>query len=65
MNLENQNNEREIVQHAIEWYLSELRQEIAKTEKFDMRMKLHHEEDVLNHFIMQLKSPDSVCIAPH
>jgi hypothetical protein len=57
MNLEHPNNERQIVQHALEWYLSELREEIVKTEKLDMRKKLHHEEDVLNKYIVQLKSP--------
>jgi hypothetical protein len=65
MNLAAQNSERQILQHALEWYLSELRQEIVKTEKFDMRTRLHHEEDILKKFIFQLKSPEQVCIAPH
>lgn len=63
MNLESQNNERQIVQHAIEWYLSELRQEIAKTDKYDMRMGLHHEEDILNNFVTQMRSSEEVCIS--
>ncbi|MGE5257305.1 MAG: hypothetical protein ACM3KE_11575 [Hyphomicrobiales bacterium] len=65
MSLEHPSNERQIIQHALEWYLSELREEIAKTEKYDMRMKLHGEEDVLNRYIVQLKSPEQVCISPH
>jgi hypothetical protein len=58
------NTEREVVQHALEWYLSDLRQEIVKTEKYDMRRRLHHEADILRNFIHQLDSQTTESACP-
>ena len=60
------NTEREIVQHALNWYLSDLRQEIVKTEKHEMKQELHHEEAVLKRFINKIgqtdpQSPGNAC----
>jgi len=58
------NTEREIVQHALEWYLSDLRHEIVKTENYNMRQELHHEEGVLRNFISHLYSQNSESACP-
>jgi len=60
------NTEREIVQHALNWYLSDLRQEIVKTEKHEMKQQLHREETVLKEFLYKIshsdpQSPESAC----
>jgi hypothetical protein len=47
MHLELKESEAQILRKALQAYLSELRQEIVKTEKHDWRVALHHEEEVL------------------
>lgn len=54
MNIELTDQERDIVRHALEWYLSDLREEIVKTEKHDVKVSLHTEEDVLRETIKKL-----------
>lgn len=40
--------EKKILRHALETYLSDLRAEIVKTEKHEWKEGLHHEKDVLS-----------------
>ncbi len=54
MKLELNEHEQKIVRHALEDYLSNLREEIVKTEKHDWKAGLHEEEDVLKKVIMKL-----------
>jgi hypothetical protein len=42
------------VRHALEVYLSDLREEIVKTEKHEWKEGLHNEEDVLKVMIEKL-----------
>ena len=51
MNLEINEEEKEAVCHALNVYLKDLRGEITKTEKHDMKADLHHEEDLIKDFI--------------
>lgn len=46
--------ERQIVRHALDTYLSDLRHEIVKTEKHEWRVGLHEEEEVLKQVIAVL-----------
>lgn len=54
MQIELTEEEREIISHALRCYLSDLREEIVKTEKRDWRQKLHQEEDVLKQVLARL-----------
>jgi len=54
MNLELNDEEKGIIRHALEVYLSDLREEIVKTEKHDWKVKLHKEEDILKETIEKL-----------
>lgn len=55
MHIELTDNERKIVCHALEVYLSDLRSEITKTEKHEWKKGLHNEEDTLKEVIEKLK----------
>lgn len=55
MNIELTDDEKKIVCHALEVYVSELRGEITKTEKHEWKKGLHHEEDILKGVIEKLK----------
>ena len=46
--------EQEILKEALESYLSDLRMEIADTDKQDYRDKLKHRKDVLNKVVEAL-----------
>ena len=39
--------EKDVIKHALETYLSDLRSEIVKTEKHDWKKELHREEDII------------------
>jgi hypothetical protein len=54
MRIELRNDERQVIRHALEDYLSNLREEIVKTEKHEWRTALHNEEDVLKRVIERL-----------
>lgn len=54
MNLELTDEQKGIVRHALEVYLSDLREEIVKTEKHEWKEGLHKEEDVLKETIEKL-----------
>lgn len=54
MNLELNDKEKTIVRHALEVYLSNLREEVVKTEKHGWKVSLHEEEDVIKEVIAQL-----------
>lgn len=54
MNLELSEEQKQIVRHALEQYLSNLREEIVKTEKHEWKEGLHNEEDVLKAVIGKL-----------
>ncbi|MCL4503363.1 MAG: hypothetical protein M1438_16180 [Deltaproteobacteria bacterium] len=54
MALEPNDKEKEVLKHALEVYLSELREEIVKTETHRWKVPLHEEEDILKKFIAQL-----------
>ena len=43
--------EKEAVCHALDVYLRDLRGEIVKTEKHEMKVDLHREEDIIKNFI--------------
>jgi hypothetical protein len=51
MTMELREEEKEVICHALDVYLSDLRQEIVKTEKHDMKVDLRRERDVINNFI--------------
>ena len=51
MNIEISEEEKEVVCHALDVYLRDLRGEIIKTEKHEMKIDLHREEDILKNFI--------------
>ena len=46
--------ERNTIRHALEIYLSDLREEIVKTEKHEWREALHLEKQILESVIEQL-----------
>jgi hypothetical protein len=54
MNLELNDKEKEILKHALETYLSDLREEIVKTEAHQWKPPLHEEEDVIKKIIGNL-----------
>lgn len=54
MQLELNEEERRALQHALEVYLSDLRQEIVKTEKHEWRVGLHAEKDMLQRLMERL-----------
>jgi hypothetical protein len=47
--------ERQAVVHALTEYLSNLREEIVKTERHDWRVELHREKDALLRVIDRLR----------
>ena len=55
MNLELTDLEKKTVLRALEVYLSDLRQEITKTEKHEWKVGLHEEEDALKQVIEKLR----------
>jgi hypothetical protein len=54
MNLELDDEQKEIMRHALEVYVSDLRAEIVKTEKHEWKQGLHKEKDVLNEIISRV-----------
>ena len=54
MNLELTDRERDVMQQALKVYLSDLREEITKTEKHEWKTGLHEEEEVLKQIIGRL-----------
>lgn len=55
MNIELTDQERVTIVSALQTYLSNLREEIAKTERHEWKEGLHDEESVLNRVIEKLK----------
>ena len=54
MNLELSEQEKGVLRHALEVYLSDLREEIVKTEAHTWKRDLHQEEDVIKKIINKL-----------
>ena len=54
MRLELSDKEKEILKHALETYLSDLREEIVKTEAHQWKPPLHEEEEVIKKIIANL-----------
>lgn len=54
MNLELSEKESRILRHAIEVYLSDLREETVKAEKHDWKVGLHDEQEVLKGLLTKL-----------
>lgn len=54
MVLEITDKEKEILKHALEFYLGELREEIVKTEDVKWKPPLHEEEDIIKKLIEKL-----------
>lgn len=54
MNVELMEAERDIVRHALEDYLSTLREEIVKAENLAWKTGLHNEEDILKRVLGKL-----------
>jgi hypothetical protein len=51
MNIQINEEEKDVICHALNVYLSDLRQEIVKTEKHEMKDVLHRERDVIKGFV--------------
>jgi len=60
MQLKLNDEERGFVQHALESYLSDLREEIARTEKHEWRQPLHKDEQTLKSVIGRLNWSDDL-----
>ncbi|MBW1759241.1 MAG: hypothetical protein JRG68_05805 [Deltaproteobacteria bacterium] len=54
MNIELTEEAKDIVRNALKIYLSDLRAEIVKTEKHEMKQSLHNEEDIIKDTIQKL-----------
>lgn len=54
MQVELNDDERQAIRRALEVYLSDLREEIAKTEKQDRRTELHAEKEALERAVSKL-----------
>jgi hypothetical protein len=54
MKLDLNEEQSRVLEKALSAYLSELRGEIAKTEKHEWRVALHREEEVLNGILSEL-----------
>jgi chemotaxis protein histidine kinase CheA len=59
MNLVLNESEGKMVRNALETYVSNLREEIVKTEKHDWKKSLHDEEDTLKSVLEQLTAKSS------
>jgi len=55
VNIELTDQERGTIVNALKTYLSNLREEISKTEKHEWKAGLHDEENILNRVIEKLK----------
>ncbi|MEJ2687163.1 MAG: hypothetical protein P8124_08120 [Gammaproteobacteria bacterium] len=55
MNLELTEEQTRIVHHALEVYLADLREEIAKTERHEWRAGLHNEEAVIRQVLEKIE----------
>ena len=53
MNVDLKEEEKKAICHALNVYLNDLRGEISRTEKHDMKVDLHEEEKVIKNFIAQ------------
>lgn len=51
MSMEINQEEKDVVCHALNVYLNDLRHEIVKTENHDLKHELHRERDVIEGFI--------------
>jgi hypothetical protein len=51
MSMEVNEEEKDVICHALNVYLSDLRQEIVKTEKHEMKNDLHRERDLIKGFV--------------
>lgn len=52
MNMEQlKEEEKSVICHALKVYLNDLRGEIVRTEKHDMKVDLHQEEEIIKNFI--------------
>ncbi|MDI6851997.1 MAG: hypothetical protein QME75_00130 [Deltaproteobacteria bacterium] len=54
MALELNDKEKQILKHALETYLSDLREEIVKTEAHHWKPPLHEEEEIIKKIIADL-----------
>jgi len=54
MNLELNDEERELLKHALQVYISDLREEIYKTESHETKPPLKREEEVLKGIVARL-----------
>ena len=54
MNLELNPKEKETLRHALEVYLSDLREEIVKTEAHTWKRDLHQEEDIIKKLLEKI-----------
>lgn len=59
MNLELSESEKHILRTVLVAYLSDLREEIVKTDKHEWRVALHHEEDILKSIVTRLNGEAS------
>lgn len=54
MVLEISDKEKEVIKHVLEYYLSELREEVVKAEDVKWKPPLHEEEEIINKLIAKL-----------
>lgn len=54
MQVELSQEERKTIHRALEVYMSDLRHEIVKTEKHEVRVELHAEEETLKRLLSKL-----------
>lgn len=59
MNLELSESETQILRTVLVAYLSDLREEIVKTDKHEWRVALHHEENILKSIVTRLNGEAS------
>jgi len=54
MTFELSDKEKEVLEHVLKFYLSELREEVVKTEASKWKPPLHEEEDTIKNLIEKL-----------
>jgi hypothetical protein len=60
MNIELNDREREYLRYILEYYLSELRMEIADTERLSWRLPMHEEENFIKEMLKKLSAVPTV-----
>jgi hypothetical protein len=51
MTMEIKDNEKNVICHALDVYLNDLKHEIGKTKNYEMKNNLHRERDILQNIV--------------